>query len=79
LGGTPGWVCNTFNAEREFPGFGLIAVSRPGYCRTPMTAESKTAVGQADLMLALMDFLNVEKCVVYGVSGGGPIALNMAR
>lgn len=30
-------------------------------------------------MLALMDFLNVEKCVVYGVSGGGPIALNMAR
>ena len=41
--GTPGICHITFGAENY--GFGLITVSRPGYCRTPLTEELKTAEG----------------------------------
>ncbi|WP_165975070.1 alpha/beta fold hydrolase [Nonomuraea deserti] len=56
----------------------LIAWSRPGYLRTPLT----TGAGfpeQADAATGLLDELGVSKVVAYGISGGGPSALEFAR
>jgi pimeloyl-ACP methyl ester carboxylesterase len=78
MAGTPGLVHLHLEMKTKFHDFGVITVSRPGYCRTPLTTENKTAVEQADLVFALMDFLNIDKFVVYGCSGAGPVALNMA-
>lgn len=75
--GSPGLVHTSYGMENSFPGFGLIVFSRPGYCRTPITS-GKTGPEQADLVLALLDHLKVDKCVVYGCSGAGPVVLNMA-
>ena len=55
----------------------MIVLSRPGYCRTPITS-GKTGPEQAELILSLLKHLKVEKCVVYACSGAGPVALNMA-
>lgn len=56
----------------------MILVSRPGFARTPLTDENKTGPAQADLIMALMDHLGIEKFPVIGFSGAGPIALRLA-
>lgn len=53
-------------------GFRVIAVSRPGYLRTPLTDTNKEPDAQADLELALMDSLAVDRFAVMCWSGGGP-------
>ena len=58
-------------------GLGVIAPSRPGFGRTPLSS-GKTSEEAADLMAALLDELNLEKVIVYGISGGGPTTLNFA-
>lgn len=75
--GTPGLVHTAYGMEDKFPGFGMIVLSRPGYCRTPITS-GKTGPEQAELILLLLKHLKVDKCVVYACSGAGPVALNMA-
>jgi pimeloyl-ACP methyl ester carboxylesterase len=51
-----------------------IAVSRPGYLGTPINS-GKTPEQQADLLVALLDSLSVDRAGVMAVSGGGPAAL----
>jgi pimeloyl-ACP methyl ester carboxylesterase len=60
----------------ERDNFTCIAVSRPGYLRTPLHQKSPEA--QADLYAALLDELGIHKAAIIGVSGGGPSALQFA-
>ncbi len=55
-----------------------LAVSRPGYLRTPL-ATGGTPAEQADAYAALLDALGTSKAVVFALSGGGPSALEFAR
>ncbi|MGP4101244.1 alpha/beta fold hydrolase [Nonomuraea sp. KM90] len=55
-----------------------IAWSRPGYLRTPLTTGAGFPA-QADAAAALLDHLGVSKVIAYGISGGGPSALEFAR
>lgn len=61
----------------EWPknGFGVIAPSRPGYGRTPLSS-GRTYPDQADLLAALLDTLKIDKVVVYGMSGAGPAVIS---
>lgn len=57
--------------------FLLITPSRPGYGRTPLngfTTPEKTA----ELMIALLDSLQIQRVTVYGISAAGPAAIAMA-
>ena len=55
----------------------VIAMSRFGYLRTPMPADSSPAA-QADAHVYLLDALGIAKAAVLGGSAGGPSALQMA-
>jgi len=59
-------------------GFRVIALSRPGYLGTPLSEAVKTPDQQADLELALMDSLGVERFGVMCWSGGGPSSYRLA-
>lgn len=74
--GTPGF-CNTSVGFDQY-GFGLITVSRPGYGRTPLTEELKKSSAQADLIVALLDHLGIEKFPMLVASGAGVIGLRIA-
>ena len=58
-------------------GIRVIAMSRFGYLRTPMPADSSPAA-QADAHVCLLDALGIAKAAVLGGSAGGPSALQMA-
>jgi pimeloyl-ACP methyl ester carboxylesterase len=58
-------------------GFQVIAPSRPGYLRTPLSTGI-TNEEQADAMAALLDTLGVRRAAVVGISAGGPVALQFA-
>jgi pimeloyl-ACP methyl ester carboxylesterase len=58
-------------------GFRVITLSRPGYLRTPLDV-GKTPVEQAKAYSALLDFLDIDRTVVIGTSGGGPSAISFA-
>lgn len=79
--GSPGGYDQSIIGPRarpeEFAGFKIIAPSRPGYLRTPLTS-GRTPAEQADLYAALLDALAIKRVVVYGVSGGGSSALQFA-
>jgi pimeloyl-ACP methyl ester carboxylesterase len=79
--GSPGGYDHAIASARTRPediaGFKVIAPSRPGYLRTPLSS-GKTPAQQADLYAALLDRLHIERVVVWGVSGGGPSALQFA-
>ncbi len=55
----------------------VIAVSRPGYLRTPLSSGA-TFEGQADAYAALLEALGIKKAAVIAISGGGPSALEFA-
>jgi pimeloyl-ACP methyl ester carboxylesterase len=55
----------------------VIAVSRPGYLRTPLDSGADPA-GQADLYAAALDALDIERAAVLGFSSGGPSAVQFA-
>jgi len=59
------------------PGFRYVAVSRPGYLGTALSA-GRTPEAQADLYAALLDALGIRRAAVAAVSGGGPSALAFA-
>jgi pimeloyl-ACP methyl ester carboxylesterase len=61
----------------HFDGMKTIAISRPGYLRTPV-ASGKTPEEQADLYAALLDELKIARVIVEGASGGAPSAVQFA-
>jgi hypothetical protein len=74
--GTPAFGHCSVGIDKYFPG--LITVSRPGNGRTPLTEELKKSSAQADLIMALMDHLNIEKLPIMVGSGSGVIGIRMA-
>ncbi len=60
------------------PCFRFIAVSRPGYLRTPLQT-GRTFDEQSDSFAALIDSLGISRAAIIGVSAGGPAALAFAR
>jgi pimeloyl-ACP methyl ester carboxylesterase len=79
LHGTPGGYDQGLSLSEPFTqaGLGSIAVSRPGYLRTPISV-GRSAAEQADALTAVLDALQIEKVAVQGVSGGGPSANQFA-
>ncbi len=70
--------CSLADGDRLLRGrYGLVAPSRTGYLRTPLTTGRTPAEG-ADAMAALLDALKLDRVLVVGVSGGGPTALQFA-
>lgn len=59
------------------PRLRLLAISRPGYLRTPLGLH-RTPEAQADVFAALLDELHIYRTAVVGISGGGPAALQFA-
>ncbi|GER87490.1 hypothetical protein KDW_16520 [Dictyobacter vulcani] len=59
------------------PDYTYLAVSRPGYLRTPLET-APTPEEQADLYAALLDELDIEQVSIVGISGGGPSAIQFA-
>ena len=55
----------------------VIAVSRFGYLRTPLPNDASPEA-QADAHAAVLDALHIERCAVFGVSAGGPSAMQLA-
>ncbi len=55
----------------------LLAPSRPGYLRTPLSS-GRTPAEQADLYAAMLDALHIEQATVVGFSSGGPSAVHFA-
>ena len=55
----------------------LITPSRPGYGKTPLN-NNRTPRKTADLIIALINNLGIEKVIVYGISAGGLTAIELA-
>ena len=66
-----------FAAPLVSRGIRVIAMSRFGYLRTPMPADS-SATAQADAHACLLDALGIRRAAVLGGSAGAPSALQMA-
>jgi len=78
LHGTPGGYDQYYPPPNFDPSSRrVIAVSRPGYLRTPIES-GESLVEQADLYAALLDALEINEVIVMGVSGGGPGAITFA-
>lgn len=64
-------------------GYSILAVSRPGYLRTPLPPllpnVEFTPAQQADIIAALLDALNIPEVVALGFSAGGPVAFEFAK
>ena len=81
LHGTPGGYDQSLASRNANPqaqaGVRTIAVSRPGYLRTPLSSGA-TFEQQADLFAALLDELKIKRVVVIASSGGGYPGLQFA-
>jgi pimeloyl-ACP methyl ester carboxylesterase len=66
-----------FAAALAHQGIRVIAMSRFGYLRTPMPADT-SAAAQADAHVCLLDALGIRQAAVMGGSAGAPSALQMA-
>ncbi len=71
--GTPGGYDQRFGLDS----FQVLAPSRPGYLRTPISA-GRTPREQADAYVALLDALSIDEVVIMGLSGGGPSSMTFA-
>ena len=67
-----------FNKGFDLQKFCLITPSRPGYGETPLTKENKTPKGTADLIIALLNKLGINKTNLIGISAGGLTAIELA-
>ncbi|QBD78990.1 alpha/beta hydrolase [Ktedonosporobacter rubrisoli] len=79
LHGSPGGYDQALNLGPALglTNFSILAPSRPGYLRTPLSS-GRSPEAQADLCAALLDALHIETAIVLGISGGGPSALQFA-
>lgn len=57
--------------------FQLITPSRPGYGNTPL-GKNRTPKQAAALIVELLKQLEIDKYIVYGISAGGPTAIELA-
>src|ERR1044072_2419356 len=75
----PSEICHSTQAFKSLvdAGFSLLTPSRPGYGRTPLDA-GKSNTQAAAAIIALLDSLNIQKCSVIAVSGGGPTGIALA-
>jgi pimeloyl-ACP methyl ester carboxylesterase len=76
-----GTSSNCFASELADPlveaGFTVLTPSRPGYGRTPLeVGRSATQAGEA--LVALLDSLKIQTCLVVAISGGGPTGIALA-
>jgi pimeloyl-ACP methyl ester carboxylesterase len=62
---------------RVLENFKFIAVSRPGYLRTPIES-GRTPREQADALAALLDSIGIKQAAVIGTSMGGLVAIHFA-
>lgn len=67
------YTCNGLN----FKDYRILAWSRPGYFRTPLST-GKTYPEQADLLYELMKELKISKASIISFSCGGPCAIEFA-
>lgn len=58
-------------------GYKYIALSRPGYLGTALSA-GRTPEEQADLFAEVLENLNIKKAIVMAISGGGYSAIHFA-
>ncbi len=58
-------------------GYRILSPSRPGYLGTPLESGG-TIEEQADLLVALLDRLGIEKVALLSLSAGGPVAYVLA-
>jgi pimeloyl-ACP methyl ester carboxylesterase len=76
--GGPGGIDQAFFLDEIVQeGYSVLAVSRPGYLRTPFVPLAYEE--QVDQYVELLDKLAIEKVVAMGYSAGGPLALNFAN
>ncbi len=77
--GAPGGYDQGFFAMRDWikEGYSILALSRPGYLRTPLDSGSSFEE-QAEVVRALMDALNIQRAAIIGSSAGGPVALTFS-
>lgn len=70
-GGAGGYDQSILLFKRYMPeGYQMICPSRPGYLGTPLeTGQSKEA--QADVLAALLDYLDIPSIIAVGISAGG--------
>ena len=57
--------------------FRLIIPSRPGYGHTPLD-QYRSPKKAAEFMISLLNYLNIEQVIIYGISAGGPTAIELA-
>ena len=67
------WMARSLND----PQFRFIAVSRPGYLRTPLET-GRNPEEQGDALAALLDVLRVPQAAVIALSAGGPATFQFA-
>ncbi|GAA1958039.1 alpha/beta hydrolase [Amycolatopsis minnesotensis] len=79
LHGTPGGVdaAGLMAGFLPRPEFSPILVSRPGYLGTGL-GERRTVDQQADLLVALLDELGIDRTALLSWSGGGPVGYRIA-
>ncbi|SOE23818.1 Pimeloyl-ACP methyl ester carboxylesterase [Spirosomataceae bacterium TFI 002] len=58
-------------------GFSVLAVSRPGYYKTPLSSGG-TPKEEAALYKSLLNELKIDSIYVNGLSGGGPVSIQFA-
>ena len=66
-----------YGEELKRRGFRIIAISRPGYLRTPLLT-GVTMEEQADAIDSLLSTLGITSCAVLGIAEGAPSALQLA-
>ena len=71
--------CNSTLCHKGFDleKFQLITPSRPGYQNTPLN-DNKTPKQAADLIISLLDYLDIDKVLLYGISAGGLTSIEIA-
>jgi len=55
----------------------LITPSRPGYGNTPLN-DNFTPKKTADLLVSLLDYLRIDKVILYAISAGGLTSIELA-
>lgn len=70
-----GALMTRFLVER---GHRVVTPSRPGYLETPLDDTNATPRAQADLAIALMDALSIDRFALACWSGGGPSSYSLA-